>query len=144
MSYTPNYIFLLSLETLHLVLNICVFHCWGQSWRRGTKCDCKIDWLWVQSPFEEIKYLLTFIFSFLRSGVEAEVVGFRYSTRNASRTRCRQNCNALYTNILYQLHAVSRTQQCTQREVSIKILRSPLSAEFWRHCSFSGRSERRA
>ena len=26
---------------------------------RGTKCDCKIDWLWVRSPLEEIKYLLT-------------------------------------------------------------------------------------
>ena len=30
------------------------------------------DWLWVRSPQEEIKYLFTFIFSFLRSGVEAK------------------------------------------------------------------------
>ena len=50
---------------------------------QGTKCDCKIDWLWVQSPFEEIKYIFTFIFLFLRSG-GAE---FRHSTRNDSRTR---------------------------------------------------------
>ena len=45
--------------------------CIGQSWRGGTKCDCKTDWLWVRSSLEEIKYLLKFIFSFLRSGVEA-------------------------------------------------------------------------
>ena len=32
--------------------------------RRGTKCDCKIDWLWVRSPLEEIKYLLAFIIYF--------------------------------------------------------------------------------
>ena len=32
---------------------------------QGTKRDCKIDWLWVQSPLEEIKYLLRFIFSFI-------------------------------------------------------------------------------
>ena len=37
---------------------------------------------------EKIKYLFTFIFSFLRSGVEAKRgVEFRHSTRNASRTR---------------------------------------------------------
>ena len=36
----------------------------SQSWRRGTECDCKIDWLWVRSPVEEIKYSLTFIFHF--------------------------------------------------------------------------------
>ena len=41
----------------------------GQSWRRGTKCDCKTDWSWVRSPLEEMKYLFPFIFSFLRSGV---------------------------------------------------------------------------
>ena len=60
-----------------------------QSWHRGTMCDCKIDWLWVQSPLEEIKYLFTFIFSFfLRSGVEAKRgIEFRHSTRNASRNR---------------------------------------------------------
>ena len=39
-----------------------------QSWRRGTKCDCKTDGLWVRSRLEEIIYLLKFIFSFLRSG----------------------------------------------------------------------------
>ena len=35
---------------------------WGQSWRRGTKCDCKIGWLWFRSPLEEMKYLFTFLF----------------------------------------------------------------------------------
>ena len=32
-----------------------------QSWRRGIKCDCKTDWLWVRSPLEEMKYLLIYI-----------------------------------------------------------------------------------
>ena len=46
-----------------------------------------IDWLWVQSPLEEMKYLFTFIFSSLRSGFEAKRgVEFRHSTRNACRT----------------------------------------------------------
>ena len=34
--------------------------------------DCKCDWFWVRSPLEEMKYLLKFIFSFFRSGVEAK------------------------------------------------------------------------
>ena len=42
-----------------------------------------------------------------------------------------------------QLHAVSRTQQGRQREPSVKTLRSPLFAEFWRHCVLSGRTQRR-
>ena len=45
---------------------------------------------------------------------------------------------------LNQLHAVSRTQQGRQREPSIKTLRSPLSAEYWRHCVLSRRTQRRA
>ena len=58
----------------------------GQSWRSGTKCDCKTDWLWVRSSLEEMKYLLKFIFPFLRSGVEDKLgVEFCHSTRNASR-----------------------------------------------------------
>ena len=32
-----------------------------------------------------------------------------------------------------QLHAVSRIQQGRQSEPNVKTLRSPLSAEFWRH-----------
>ena len=43
-----------------------------------------------------------------------------------------------------QLYAVSRTQQDRQREPSVKTLRSPLSAEFWRHCVLNGRTQRRA
>ena len=55
---------------------------------RGTKCDCKTDWLWVRSPLEELKYLLKFIFLFLRSGGEVERgIEFCHSTRNASRIR---------------------------------------------------------
>ena len=60
----------------------------GQSWRSGTRCDCKTDWLWVRSPLEEMKYLLKFIFPFLRSSVEvSRSVEFCHSTRNASRIR---------------------------------------------------------
>ena len=59
---------------------------WGQSWRSGTNCDCNTDWLWVRSSLEEMKYLLKFIFTFLRSGVGVERgVEFCHSTRNASR-----------------------------------------------------------
>ena len=49
-----------------------------------------------------------------------------------------------FINIPYRLHAVSRTQQGKQREPSVKTLRSPLSAEFWRHCVLSGRIQRRS
>ena len=45
--------------------------------------------------------------------------------------------------IFYQDHAVSRTQQGRQREPIVETLRSPLSAEFWRHCLMSGRTQRR-
>ena len=42
----------------------------------------------VRSPLEEMKYLLKFIFPFLRSGVEVQRgVEFCHSTRNASRIR---------------------------------------------------------
>ena len=57
----------------------------GQLGYRGTSVnatDCGFD------PLEEMKFLLTFIFSFLRPGVEAKrSLEFRHSTRNASRTR---------------------------------------------------------
>ena len=46
--------------------------------------------------------------------------------------------------ILNQLHTVFRIQQGRQRELSVKTLRSPLSAEFWRHCVLSGKTQRRA
>ena len=50
----------------------------------------------------------------------------------------------LYTpNIFYHLHAVLRTQQGRQREPSVKTLRSPLYAEFWRHCVLSRGIQRR-
>ena len=51
-------------------------------------CDSKRDRLWVRSLLEEMKYLLRFIFPFLRFGVEAKRgVEFCHSTRNASRIR---------------------------------------------------------
>ena len=54
--------------------------------RSGTKCDCKTDWLWLRCPLEEMKYLLKFIFPFLRSGAEAKPgVESCHSTRNAPR-----------------------------------------------------------
>ena len=57
---------------------------WGRSWRRGTKCDCKIDWLWVGSSLEEMKYFLfTFIFSFLRSGVWRQSAALSSATQHA-------------------------------------------------------------
>ena len=50
--------------------------------------DCKIDWLWVRSPLEEMKYLLKFIFLFLRSGIEDKrCVEFCHLTRNTSKVR---------------------------------------------------------
>ena len=53
--------------------------------------DCKRDWWWVRSPLEEKKYLSKFIFSFLRSGVEAKRgIEFRHSKRNASFVRIPQ------------------------------------------------------
>ena len=58
---------------------------WGQSWCRGTKCDCKTDWLWVRSPLEEMKYLLKFIFILWCRGKAH--VEFCHSTRNDSRIR---------------------------------------------------------
>ena len=39
-----------------LLLDICVVSKQRQSWRSGTKCDCKTDWLWDRSPLEEMKY----------------------------------------------------------------------------------------
>ena len=51
-------------------------------------CDYKTNWLWVRSPLEEMKYLLKFIFPFLRSGVKVNRgIEFCHSTRNAFRIR---------------------------------------------------------
>ena len=87
---------------------------WGQSWYSGTKCDCKIDWLWVRSPLEEMKYLLKFIFPFLRSGVETKRgVEFCHLTRNASRIRQKVENRVSYTRfplpiLLYARYSVSK------------------------------------
>ena len=54
----------------------------GPSWRNGTRCDCKTDWLWVRSPLEEMKYLLKFIFPFLRFGFEYKC-GVESATQHA-------------------------------------------------------------
>ena len=50
--------------------------------------------------------------------------------------------SCIYLLIIF-FHAVSRYLQGRQREPSVKTLRSPLSAEFWRHCVLSGRTQRR-
>ena len=45
-----------------------------------------------------------------------------------------------------QLHAVPRTQQGRQRELSVKNIRLSIFAEFWhawRHCVLSGETQRR-
>ena len=42
--------------------------------------------VWIRAPLAKMKYLLKFIFPFLRSGVEAKLgVEFRHSTRIAFR-----------------------------------------------------------
>ena len=70
------------------LFNLYYFIIIGRSWRSGTKCDCNTDWLWVRSLLEEMKYLLKFIFPFLRSGVEAKRgVELCHSTRNAPKIR---------------------------------------------------------
>ena len=59
----------------------------GQSWCRGTKCDCKHDWSWVRSPLEKMKYLFKMLyFLFLRSGDEAKP-----GLLNSLKTKCPQN-----------------------------------------------------
>ena len=65
---------------------VCIFTLYpSQSWRSGTKCDCKTDWLRVRSSLEEMKYLLKFIF--LRSGVEVKR-GVEFCLNNG---QCLQN-----------------------------------------------------
>ena len=44
----------------------------------------------------------------------------------------------------FQFHAVSRIQQCRQREACVKTLRFPLFVEFCRHYVLSGRTQRHA
>ena len=61
-------------------------------------------------------------------------VGIQYQKSNTFKCNNQKN----------QLHAVSRIQQGRQRELSVKTLHSPLSAEFGRHCVLSGRTQRRA
>ena len=33
------------LYSLYIIFTFNKYFCGGQSWSRGTKCDCKIDWL---------------------------------------------------------------------------------------------------
>ena len=37
----------ISYSTHKLYIYVYCIGIWGQSWRRGTKCACKRDWLWV-------------------------------------------------------------------------------------------------
>ena len=48
----------------------------------------------------------------------------------------------LHAVFFFKLRAVSHTQQGRQRDSSVKTHRSPLSAEFWRHCVLSGGTQR--
>ena len=50
----------------------------------------------------------------------------------------------IYFQYLLLRPVVARTQQGRQREPSVKTLLFPLSAEFWRHCVLSGRTQRLA
>ena len=54
---------------------------------------------------------------------------------------CARNLFVLHS---YIFLSASRTEQGMQREPSVKTLRSPLSAEFCRHCMISGGTQRRA
>ena len=83
---------------LHIYLNNNILNVCEASHGAGAQSmtKSKIDWLWVQSSLEEIKYLptniyinnITFIFSCLPSDVEAKHgVKFCHSTHNASRIR---------------------------------------------------------
>ena len=51
--------------------------------------------------------------------------------------------NVVFFMHILKFHAVSRTHQGRQREPSVETLRSPLSAEFWRHLRFASTPERR-
>ena len=51
---------LLIITTYHIFLTT-ISNC-RQSWR--------MDWLWIRSPFDDVKNLFKFIFLVLRSGVE--------------------------------------------------------------------------
>ena len=78
-------------------------------------------------------------------------VGFlpiKYSNRRQIQKKNGISWNRVFSALIIkkiksnQLHAVSRTKQGRQREPSVKTLRSPLSAEFWRHCVLSGGTQR--
>ena len=83
---STKYIFCLLPQNCWLGEPILIFiFIWGQSWRRGTNCDCKTGWLWVRSPLEKMKYLFKFIFPFHHYCVEAKrIIEFCPLTRNVS------------------------------------------------------------
>ena len=56
-----------------------------------------------------------------------------------------RNCylSMFFPIFLYQLHAISCTQQSKQRESRVKTLRSKVSAGFRKHCVLSGETQRR-
>ena len=54
-----HYLYILYTHIFYSTIYIYFTFYWGRSWRRDTKCDCKIDWLWVRSPLEDVKYLFT-------------------------------------------------------------------------------------
>ena len=56
----------------------------GQPWRSGTKCDWKIDYLWIPTRGDKI-FINIYIFSFAL--VSRQSLEFRHSRHNASRSR---------------------------------------------------------
>ena len=50
--------------------------------------DCKFNSMWIRSLLKKMKYLLKFVLSFIRSGVEANRgIAFHHSTCNAYEIR---------------------------------------------------------
>ena len=58
----------------------------GQSWRKGTNCDCKATGCRFGPHLRKLNIYVNLYFHFLRSGVEVKRgFDFRHSTRNAFR-----------------------------------------------------------
>ena len=81
----------------YIIILIVIFP--GQWWRSGTKCDCKCHRVWVRSQ----KYLFIFIFSLLRSGVEAKSAALSSDTHHAMPAEFGGNFGTEYLNIRFPL-----------------------------------------
>ena len=73
-----------------ITMGIAALRHWGQWWCRGTKCDCKIDWLWDRFSLggnEIFIYIYIFVSALWCRGEAKRGAKFRHSKRNASKTR---------------------------------------------------------